>query len=289
MWPEPDQETAWRMRTARTYAQSAMSLCDSTSDQETWGWRGRTLSQPVSTAEGPAWLRVASTPAGQAAATFWDGQIEAEKAMPASIPRPRLRSWHDWLDGQWQYRAELYDRAQAIPVSTSAVLTMEPDLPPAWWAATRSALNDIGAVPTRRLTIQPAYLRQAMPRFLGTPASTSSSPGSWITAHGDFHFANISAPSLQIFDFEGWGLAPHGYDVATLHSYSLLVPAVAARIREEFANVLNTPSGRFAELVAITELIHATSRGEHLQLLYPLRQRAALLLGRSVPPPGPQR
>lgn len=174
MWPEPDQETAWRMRTAHTYARSAMNLRDDTDvSQETWGWRGRTLSQSVSTAEGPAWLRVASAPAGQAASTFWDGQVEAEKAMPVSIPRPRLRSWHDWHDGQWQYRAELYDHAQAIPVSTSAVLTLAPDLPPTWWAATRSALNDIAAVPTRRRTIQPAYLRQAMPRGWkgGTPRS----------------------------------------------------------------------------------------------------------------------
>lgn len=261
---------------------------DTDRNQETWGWRGRTLSQPVSTAARPAWLRLASAPAGQASATFWDGQIEADKAMPASVPRPRLRSWHDWHDGRWQYRAELYDHAQTSPVSASAVLTTEPDLPPAWWAAIRSALSDIAAVPTHRLTIQPAYLRQAMPRFLGTPVTTSS-PGPWITAHGDFHFANISAPSLQIFDFEGWGLAPHGYDVATLHTYSLLVPGVAARIREEFASVLKTPSGRFAELVAITELLHAASRGEHRQLLDPLRQRAALLLGRSVPPAGPQR
>src|SRR5262249_19578387 len=78
---------------------------------------------------------------------------------------------------------------------------------------------------------------------------------------------------------------PAGYDAATLHSYSLLIPATAARIRHELSSLLNTPAGRHAELVAITELLHATARGEHSALAGPLRQRAAALLARDVPGP----
>ncbi len=45
----------------------------------------------------------------------------------------------------------------------------------------------------------------------------------------------------------------------------------------------DTPSGRFAELVVITELLHAATRGDHRPLADPLRRRASLLLGRTVP------
>lgn len=67
-----------------------------------------------------------------------------------------------------------------------------------------------------------------------------------------------------------------------LHSYSLLVPPIAARIRTELVEVPDTPSGRFAELIVITELLHAATRGDHLALAEPLRRRASLL-GRSTP------
>jgi len=285
MWPEPDDPgVAARMRTAHSLAQAAMSVLPAEESREAWGWRGRTLGQPVTAAGGPAWLRVACAPAGQVIATFWDGSIEAEKSMPGSVPRPRLRSWHDWSDQHWEYRAELYDREEGRPVAPSPVLTSQPRLPRSWWTEVRAALSEIAAVPTRRLNVRQPFLDHAMPRLLGTPVGTAA-PCPWTTAHGDFHFANICAPALRVLDFEGWGLAPAGYDAATLHSYSLLVPPVAARIRRELACILDTPAGRFAELVVITELLHGAARGDNLALSGPLRQRAALLLGRTVPSP----
>lgn len=97
MWPEPDNpDVIARMRTAHALARAALDVLPAANTHEAWGWHGRTLSQPVTTPHGPAWLRVACAPSGQVAATFWDGSIEAEKAMPASVPRPRLRRWHDW-------------------------------------------------------------------------------------------------------------------------------------------------------------------------------------------------
>lgn len=285
MWPVPeDPAVVQRMRTAHGQARTALGVLPPADAREAWGWRGRTLSQPVTAPDGPAWLRVACAPIGQVATTFWDGSIEAEKSMPRSVPRPRLRSWHDWTDQRWEYRAELYDRIAACPAAASPVLTTVPALPATWWAALRAALGDIAAVPTRRVTICQPFLDRAMPHLLGTPISTVA-PCPWTAAHGDFHFANICAPILHLVDFEGWGLAPAGYDAATLHSYSLLVPPVAARVRSELAYILGTTSGRFAELVVITELLHATTRGDNLALAEPLRQRAAHLLGRAIPDP----
>src|SRR6266511_1809042 len=265
MWAEPDDpEVAKRMRTAHRRARAMNGVLSEPNASEAWGWRGRTLSQPVIASDGPAWLRIACAPIGQANASFWDGSIEAETVMPGSIPRPRLRDNHDFSDEPWQYRAELYDRVAAHPAAPSPKLLTAPDLPSTWWAALRSVLADIATVPTHRLTIHQPYLDRAMPRFLGTPIDTTAP--SWTTAHGDFHFANVCAPALHVLDWEGWGLAPTGYDAAMLHAYSLLVSKVAAQIRRELAHVLDTPAGRFAELVVITELLHATTRGDHLDL-----------------------
>jgi hypothetical protein len=281
MWSEPDDpEVTRRMRDAHGHARTALGVLPEQDHHEAWGWRGRTLSQPVTAPDGPAWLRIVCAPIGQIVATFWDGSIKAQKSLPGSIPRPRLRAWHDWSDERWEYRAELYDRVAARPLATSPFLTTMPDLPSTWWARLRAALDDIATIPTRRVTVYQPFLDRVMPRILGTPINTTAL--SWTTAHGDLHYANLCAPTLHIFDWEGWGLAPTGYDAAMLHSHSLLLPPLAARIRTELAHVLDTAAGRHAELVVITQLLHRTTCGDNLELATPLRNRAAQLLGRTL-------
>ncbi|MGH3909086.1 MAG: hypothetical protein ACRDTE_33650 [Pseudonocardiaceae bacterium] len=273
MWPQPDDPGVVQlMRHAHRQARTTLGVAPDRDSHEAWGWRGRTLSQPVAAPDGPAWLRVARAPIGQIVNTFWDGSRAAEQSIPDSIPRPRLRTWHDWNDETWEYRAELYDRVPYHPIATSPSLEAVPDLPSSWWTALRTALDDISTVPTRRVTIKQTFTDQVMPRFLGDAINTTAP--SWSTAHGDLHWANLSGPTLHMFDWEGWGLAPTGYDVATLHSYSLLVPALAARIRTEFAHVLDTHAGRHAELVVIAELLQSTTRSNNLNLANALRNRA---------------
>ncbi|MDX6354458.1 MAG: hypothetical protein QOF98_1361 [Streptomyces sp.] len=280
---EPDDPRAVvRMRKACGRACNAMDVRPDHDAEEIWGWRGRTLSQTVTNRDGFAWMRIVCSPVGEANATFWDGSAEAEKAIPEAVPRPRLRDIHNWSEEQWQYRAELYDRVAARPASTSPMLNTEPDLPSSWWASIRTVLQDIADVPTNRLSVHQPFLDRAMPRLLGTPIDTTA-PLPWSMSHGDFHWANLCAPNLQVFDWEGWGLAPTGYDAAVLHSHSLLVRSVAARVRSELAHILDTPSGRFAELVVITQLLHSTARGDNLELAGPLRARAAHLLGHGIP------
>ncbi len=151
MHTEPDDpDVAERMRTAHSHARTALDLLPDQDAHEAWGWRGRTLSRPVIAPDGPAWLRIACAPTGQIIPTFWDGSLEAEKSIPRSVPRPRLRDSH-------------------------------------------------------------------------------------------VHWANISAPTLLILDWEGWGLAPSSYDDAVLHSYSQLVPRLAVRLRSELAHLTRYP------------------------------------------------
>jgi hypothetical protein len=116
-----------------------------------------------------------------------------------------------------------------------------------------------------------------MPGYLGTAIDTKAP--AWITAHGDLHWANLTGPTLTLLDWKGWGAAPAGYDAALLHSYSLLVPDIAAEIRRRLGRVLDTPTGRFAELVVITELLQTTARGDNLDLEQPLRERLSEITG----------
>ena len=277
MYPKPqDPEVVDRMRAAHRQARIALEVRPGPDEDEAWGWHGRTLSQPVTAPDGFAWLRLACSPAGQSNPTFWNGSLDARNTIPATVPRPRMRAIHDFNGQGWEYRAELYDYVATRPVAPSPTLTAERDLPPTWWTALRGVLNDIATVATHRYTTEQQYLNWAMPKFLDSPVDTCIR--SWTTAHGDLHWANICAPELHIFDWEGWGLAPTGYDAAMLHSYSLRTPRTAAMVRIELADILNTPAGRFAELATITELLHSTTRGDNLDLAAPLRQRAAHVL-----------
>lgn len=283
MWPPPDDPgLVRRMQAAHALARRTLHARSTTGGQQLWGWRGRTLGQPVISPHGPAWLRLHSVPTDRIIDTFWNGNIDAQRSIPLSIPRPRLVGWHDWTDQPWAYRAELYEHIDPRPVARRAILTTDPDLPRIWWTAVRTALDDIAAVPTDRVTLHQGFLAWAMPHYLGTLINGHTSVAR-TTAHGDFHYANLCGPDLFILDWEGWGTAPAGYDAAMLHSYSLLVPTVAARVRDEFAHLLETDAGRFAELAVITELLDTTARGDNIELAEPLRQRAALLLGRPVP------
>jgi hypothetical protein len=233
--------------------------------------------------DGPGWLRVAAAEAGTQAATFWDGGRAAQQALPASIPRPALRAIHDDTHDGWEYRAELYDRANTSPLADTATPRRLATPPTGrWFSALRAALDTLAAVPTARRTIEQSYLDNVMPRLLGEPITTTA-PTPWMTAHGDLHWANLCGPALSLLDWEGWGLAPAGYDAATLHCRSLLMPALAAQVRAHFTDTFTTNAGRHAELVVIAELLDAADHGASRDLAGPLRSRATHLLGRPVP------
>jgi hypothetical protein len=284
VWPEPeDTTTVHRMRTAHTHACATLGCRPVPNAREVWGWHGRTLGKPVTTPNGPIWLRLAHAPIDQIIDTFWNGSIDAAASLPVSIPRPALRAWHDWTHQQHAYRAELHQYLTGRPISDAAVLTTNPFLPAQWWAQLRTALADIAMVKTKRTTIQQGFLDWAMPHYLGEPVNTRS-PAAWTTAHGDLHYANLCAtPDLQILDWEGWGQAPAGYDAAVLHSHSLLTPQATASIRDYLGHLLNNPTGRFAELAALTELLHNTTDEPNQPLQEAVHKRASQLLGRSVP------
>ncbi|MET8247789.1 phosphotransferase [Streptomyces sp. NPDC005202] len=120
------------------------------------------------------------------------------------------------------------------------------------------------------MAVRQEWVDRSVPRFLGMPSPRITD---WATAHGDLHPANLTT-SPYLLDWEGFGLAPVGYDAAMLLAYCLLVPDVAQRVRDTFP-ILDTALGRVAQIIVVTELLQSASRGDHPELVPALTALAA--------------
>lgn len=268
----PDDATAERMRRAHRKAASAL-LVGVDEAAGTWGRDGRSLGGP---ATGDQWLRVLAVRAEEVNTASWDGSEAAERAVPASVPRPRLHGYYNWSEDDFAYRAELYDRIHDRPLSETALPPANLRLPDTWWASLRTALSDVASTPTERVAIRQQQLDWAMPTFLGTELDTWAPQ--WSTTHADVQWSNLTGPRLCVLNWERWGLAPSGYDEASLYISSLTVPQLAQRVRETFKGTLDSPAGRFSQLAVASEYLHGMQRGNNLELHGPLRRHVAHLL-----------
>lgn len=243
-----------------------------------WGDRGSTLSRRAAN----QWLRVFSTRKANPVRNNGEGIVGASELIPDDVPRPRLHGSLDWIEDDFGYGADLIDFVPHPVISPHRPdLDHDPELSDEWWSTLRRALTSLGQVQGVRTTVRDTWIERAFPQFLGIPAPERIER---TTGHGDLAWGNLTAP-LIILDWERWGLVPVGHDVGTLHATSLLVPEVAARIRTEFADVLDSPAGRIGELIALAEMLQAVARGYYPELAHLLVARAAELTG--VQPPIP--
>ncbi|MFC9296948.1 hypothetical protein ACFTWH_08435 [Streptomyces sp. NPDC057011] len=253
MFPAPAPEIRDRMHAAYAQACEGLHLA-APPDPRVWGYQGRTLSGP----SGDCWLRLVSEPDEKAGGKLWDGPLLARRALPAAVRRPALLRVHDWSADGWSYRAELYDRLTAPVVSVCPVLDEDPALPETWWADIRGALGTLAAVPTERVAVREEYIRRVVPQYTGHQVEDIT----WSTAHDDLHWANVTTDG-HVIDWEGWGTGPYGFDAATLHIYALRAPDTAARVRKEFAPILDRPEARVAVLTVCAQILQAEDRTDY--------------------------
>lgn len=209
------------------------------------------------------WLRVEAR-TEQRVAVQGLGGVEAAATL-AGIAKPewyRSISWHDPGHGVW-WRVDETELVDQHTVATCAYLGADPGLPASWWTSLRASLAALGAAASRR----PAKLHAATASqdYLSTLAhratnhlgagQVDSTVDEWRTAHGDLTWANLTAPGCVLLDWEDWGSAPRGFDAATLLLCSLAVPALADRIRAEFADDLASRSGQVAVLALCADLL----------------------------------
>ncbi|MFJ6654846.1 phosphotransferase [Streptomyces sp. NPDC091377] len=256
----------------RAFTRSAETLGVEIADPEFWGWHGRTLSSRAEHPErGSCWLRLLSAPQDKAAGKIWEGNRQGAVLFDNRVHKPLLHGTTESSSDGYAYQAELHEYVTEPACSPTPVLCTDPDPPTSWWDSLRTDLDHVHAVPTDRVAVRQEWVDRTVPRFLGMPGPRITD---WATAHGDLHTANLTAATPYLLDWEGFGLAPVGYDAAMLLAYSLLVPTFAYRVRATFP-VLMTEPGRIAQIIVITELLQSASRGDHPKLAPALRALAS--------------
>ncbi|MDH6116998.1 hypothetical protein ABH930_000417 [Kitasatospora sp. GAS204A] len=266
---QPDDATRHRMEGAHAKAAAFLGLA--CSGPSVFGTSGTTIGRRAE----DVWLRVSCNSRRHAPRPAGQGALGAEQFISASVPRPRLHDALDWTEAGCFYQADVFDFTGPV-VSATPDLRDDPKLGDSWWAGMKSALNGIATAPGTKVTLRPAWMAEVFPNYLGIPAPTKVER---ITGHGDLHWANLTARPFMILDWERWGLVPVGYDPALLWVSSLLVPAVANRIRAEFSDILDTPAGRVGQLAALAEMLQAVDRGYYPELAPLLADAAHRLTG----------
>lgn len=233
-----------------------------------WGHLGRTLGRRADhPLHGACWIRLQSAPAGEEGGRHWTGQEQAAHLFP-TVRKPALHAIRDAFHDGHAYRAELTAFTDEPVLSpTGPVLHGERDLPDTWFKSLRADLDTIAATMTDRTGVRQQWIDRAVPEFTGHPAPHITD---WTCAHGDFHPGNLTV-GATILDWEGFGLAPRGWDAALLYAYTLLAPDTSAHIRETFTDTLDTDTGRTALLVVAADLLQAANRGEHPDLVPALK------------------
>ncbi|WP_116245520.1 phosphotransferase [Nocardiopsis sp. FIRDI 009] len=266
----PDLQQAWH------HAIVALSLTASDRVALHHGVGGRTLSGPATTADGsPVWLRVMSAP--RPGGKAWNGAALADALVSDNVPRPRLLAEHTWGDAP-AFQALMWERMKGTVVSATPDLSAPAKNDAQWWTDLRHALATLETVPAPadRQVFSQAFVHR-IPNHLPeiAEAGVDLNVGTWVASHGDLHWANLTRDPLMILDWEGWGLAPLGYDAAVLHAYALPEPETAAEVRAVFADVLDTDAGRLAHLVICAEIIQAAERDSLHARLAPYARRFA--------------
>ncbi|WP_236701501.1 MULTISPECIES: hypothetical protein [Frankia] len=131
------------------------------------------------------------------------------------------------------------------------------DLSSAWLADLRASLDALSRQPTGREIWGNRIDRYTnlLHAVFGRPAPADAVPGWGSTEHLDLHWGNVTVPNLMILDWEHWGTNVAGYGAARLYCTALAVPDVASRIYTTFADVLSSPSGRYAILVNAADIL----------------------------------
>lgn len=98
----------------------------------------------------------------------------------------------------------------------------------------------------------------------------------WTCAHGDLHWANLTAPRLCLLDWR-----PGVWHRPVTTPLCCTAPAFSvqtSRIRGTFADLLDSPSGQVAQLAAIMKLLCLVEAGEHPDIAAPPHRHARTLV-----------
>ncbi|MGH3719676.1 MAG: hypothetical protein ACRDRI_12740 [Pseudonocardiaceae bacterium] len=207
------------------------------------------------------WVRLEARPLSTL--TGQGSGVEAAACLPRAVAKPE---WYQSLS--WRvpeqcvlWRADETELVTASPIKPGGVLSADPGLPEAWWATLGTSLGALATHTTTRIAT-PHTVPISQERVTATiegvfPDCVETTVTEWAVAHADLAWANLTAPQCWLLDWEDWGLAPRGWDAATLWGNSLAVPELAERVQREYRADLDSRSGLLSQLFFCSEMISA--------------------------------
>ncbi|MFC0865716.1 aminoglycoside phosphotransferase [Sphaerimonospora cavernae] len=269
-------ESGQRRFLHRILAEGAERLGVSLTGQAVFGWHDRTIGSAALTDRGHFWLRATAEHRDWAYGEAWTGNQDA--AAITGVPKPALIARIEWNEPPVCIYAELLSYTPDPPSSTTSHLIDPPNLSPSWWTDLRAAVDTLATHSTHRGERDPSALIRRVEAFYRRPLDLPGAP-TIRTEHTDLHWANLTHPRLCVLDWEYWGNAPAGYGAAVLYLHSLLIPTTAAQVHDLFADVLDTPTGRLAQLSAAAHILdRATRSGDYPTLAKPVHAHAISLI-----------
>jgi hypothetical protein len=236
------------------------------------GWHGKSLGVAVSSNQRTQWLRIKARPKGSGSDLLWNGEREAA-VFDERVRKPKLLEVCDWDDGEVEWRSEL----MTLVVEPIASRTPDLQIPiingARWFDDLGTALVAIASVDTDRVAVRQDLVTRRIHALFGLDVDITVR--TWVTAHGDLNWTNLTSPRLWILDWESWGKAPAHIDLAFLLAFSLSESEASTLLRTRFANELSSFDGRLAQRFACAELLHMSSTyGDHSQLVPVLNEWA---------------
>jgi hypothetical protein len=209
-----------------------------------------------------AWLRVSPFLENEMDTTAWLGTSDA--AAIEGLATPSLLTRIEWRQPHpvpVPVSAEVLTLVAEPAASPDRFLREAPALSADWFADLRRSLTALASWPTsRRFRIHDAgHYELLLHATYERPVPDQTRP-EFGTEHIDLVWGNITIPRFQILDMEHWGLAVKGFGAASLYLNSMSLPAVAAQVHEALADVLDCPSGRYAQLVAAALILRDLTR-----------------------------
>jgi hypothetical protein len=215
------------------------------------------------------WVRVERRVLDKISDQGWNGTESAERLE--NIARPAWQGCVVWRDPDRHvmWRADETDLLPGAPVGT-AVVCEAPKLTDEWWQAFNASLDSLAVQHTRRVatpdtvTITQALVTESIRTAFSSDFDTTVER--WVPAHADLNWANMTAPTFCLFDWEDWGNAPQGLDSASLWGSSLVVPSLADRVQHERRVDFESRDGKLMTLFTCSKILGPEAHPEDPRL-----------------------
>lgn len=246
--------------------------------QPVFGWHQKSIGARVLDRRGTKrWLRLLAWGKEQSNDRLWTG-LKAS----ASIQGVRKPLWLrdcEWEEGVLRIRSDLVEYIDDRTVSDTPELRFDLELRAGWLPSLRSSLQALHKSATDRIAIRQDLVTRRLRERFGD--RVDAEVREWEPSHGDLHWANLTRNECCLLDWEAWGIAPKGFDVALLFAFTLQSPETANAVSRIFEDWLDCEAGRKAQMFACAELMRMTELySDHEGLYEPLSMLAASLAQR---------